>query len=294
MSNKYVAVDGQLVTVDGKAVTVSSDVAGNDGATFTPSVSDDGWLSWTNDGGLDNPDPVNIKGEKGDKGDTGATGATGATGEPGEDGASVTVQSVSESAEDGGSNVVTFSDGKTLNVKNGNTGARGDPGDDYVLTEEDKEEIAALAAPLVETGGTGDMQKSVYDPQGKATDIFAALGVKQDTITALGMLKNTSAGVGAAVANLDYARPSVGKTVSLPAASWDATNKTQAVTVSGALASETAQCITVAPVMASQEAYIAAGIRCVGQAADTLTFKADTVPTDDLVVIVKMERMVNS
>ena len=39
--------------------------SGEDGATFTPSVSDEGVISWTNDKGLDNPDPVNIKGEDG-------------------------------------------------------------------------------------------------------------------------------------------------------------------------------------------------------------------------------------
>ncbi len=43
----------------------------------------------------------------------------------GADGASVTVQNVSESAADGGNNVVTFSDGKTLTVKNGSKGADG-------------------------------------------------------------------------------------------------------------------------------------------------------------------------
>lgn len=37
-----------------------------DGATFTPSVSSDGVLSWTNDKGKDNPVSVNIKGPKGD------------------------------------------------------------------------------------------------------------------------------------------------------------------------------------------------------------------------------------
>lgn len=47
----------------------------------------------------------------------------------GADGTSVTVQSVSESAEDGGENVVTFSDGKTLTVKNGATGAQGPKGE---------------------------------------------------------------------------------------------------------------------------------------------------------------------
>lgn len=43
-------------------------------------------------------------------------------------GTSVTVSNVSESTEDGGNNVVTFSDGKTLTVKNGKTGATGAAG----------------------------------------------------------------------------------------------------------------------------------------------------------------------
>ena len=37
----------------------------SDGATFTPSVSADGVLSWTNDGGLKNPASINIKGADG-------------------------------------------------------------------------------------------------------------------------------------------------------------------------------------------------------------------------------------
>jgi hypothetical protein len=38
---------------------------GASGATFYPSVDTDGNLSWTNDGGLPNPNPVNIKGKDG-------------------------------------------------------------------------------------------------------------------------------------------------------------------------------------------------------------------------------------
>lgn len=38
---------------------------GKPGVTFTPSVSEDGTLSWTNDGGLENPAPVTIKGSSG-------------------------------------------------------------------------------------------------------------------------------------------------------------------------------------------------------------------------------------
>ena len=56
------------------------------GYTFTPAVSSAGVISWTNDGGLPNPDPVNIKGPKGDKGDTGETGEQGPQGEKGDKG----------------------------------------------------------------------------------------------------------------------------------------------------------------------------------------------------------------
>ena len=50
---------------------------GDPGATFTPSVDADGNLSWTNNGGLDNPATVNITGPKGDTGATGPQGPKG-------------------------------------------------------------------------------------------------------------------------------------------------------------------------------------------------------------------------
>lgn len=37
-------------------------IKGKDGVTFTPVMDDEGNLSWTNDGGLENPPTVNIKG----------------------------------------------------------------------------------------------------------------------------------------------------------------------------------------------------------------------------------------
>lgn len=67
----------------------SNGAPGTDGTTFTPSVSSDGVLSWTNDGGKANPASVNIKGPqgqtgaKGEKGDTGATGPIGPQGPQG-------------------------------------------------------------------------------------------------------------------------------------------------------------------------------------------------------------------
>ena len=51
------------------------------GTTFIPSVSADGTLSWSNDGGLPNPDPVNIRGPQGEQG---IQGDAGPKGDPGE------------------------------------------------------------------------------------------------------------------------------------------------------------------------------------------------------------------
>lgn len=52
---------------------------GGGGTTFFPHVSEDGVISWTNDGGFPNPSPASIKGPQGEKGDAGATGAAGYT-----------------------------------------------------------------------------------------------------------------------------------------------------------------------------------------------------------------------
>lgn len=65
---------------------------GIDGVTFIPSVSQEGIISWTNDGGLVNPAPINIKGEPGangidgSKGEKGEVGPQGPQGIPGEQG----------------------------------------------------------------------------------------------------------------------------------------------------------------------------------------------------------------
>ncbi|HDR1867420.1 TPA: collagen-like protein [Pasteurella multocida] len=56
---------------------------GDKGVTFTPTVSQDGVLSWSNNGGLSNPPNINIKGPKGDRGIPGQNGAKGERGETG-------------------------------------------------------------------------------------------------------------------------------------------------------------------------------------------------------------------
>lgn len=50
---------------------------GETGPHFTPSVDADGNLSWTNNGGLANPETVNIKGDPGDPGEPGKDGNDG-------------------------------------------------------------------------------------------------------------------------------------------------------------------------------------------------------------------------
>lgn len=61
-------------------IGVGSVIQGIDGVTFTPSLDEDGNLSWTNNGNLDNPETVNIKGPQGE------TGEVGPKGDPGKDG----------------------------------------------------------------------------------------------------------------------------------------------------------------------------------------------------------------
>ena len=78
--------EGLTSEADGTVNVTGGGGSGENGATFTPDVSDAGTLSWTNDKGLPNPDPVNIKGPKGDTGDTGPQGEPGTIGPQGETG----------------------------------------------------------------------------------------------------------------------------------------------------------------------------------------------------------------
>lgn len=58
----------------GTAQYVNTGKQGIDGTTFYPSVSgEECTLSWTNDGGKENPDPVNIRGKQGPQGPAGSS-----------------------------------------------------------------------------------------------------------------------------------------------------------------------------------------------------------------------------
>ena len=122
----------------------------------------------------------NLKGEKGDKGDTGEQGpkgdkgdqgiqgiqgepgAKGDAGSAGKDGTSVTVKSVSESTADGGSNVVTFSDGKTLTIKNGSKGSTGATG--ATGSTGPKGDTGAAGTNATITGATATVDANIGTP----------------------------------------------------------------------------------------------------------------------------------
>ena len=81
--------------------------------------------------------------------------------------------------------------------------------------------------------------------------------------------------------------------VTLTVAGWNSTAKTQTVTVSGILADESKQLIIPMPATASMTAYNDAGIQCTGQAANSLTFTAETVPTAAISVYVTYQTVIS-
>lgn len=102
-----------------------------------------------------------------------------------------------------------------------------------------------------------------------------------------------SAGTSNKAARADHVHPSErpkAAQVTLTAAGWNASTKKQTVTVSGVLADTSKQVIWVA--VASEtalDAYMDAGIVPVAQGANTVTFRADKVPTADISVTVLMQ-----
>ena len=96
---------------------------GPTGATFTPSVDSSGNISWTNDGGKTNPQTVNIKGPQGE---------TGTTFTP---------------SVDSSGNISWTNDGGKTNPQTANI--KGPQGDTYVLTSQDKQDIAALVEAMI-------------------------------------------------------------------------------------------------------------------------------------------------
>lgn len=108
--------------------------AGVRGITFTPVVDSRGNISWSNDGGLENPQTVNITGPQGDtgaKGDTGPRGEKGEAGDAGPKGDKGTtfVPSVDTDGNISWSNTDGIANPETVNIK----GPKGDRGSDATV-----------------------------------------------------------------------------------------------------------------------------------------------------------------
>lgn len=121
---------------------------GDPGAVFTPSVSSEGIISWTNNGGLQNPSSVNIKGPKGDNGSPGSPGSS----------ATITVGSTTTS-DPGTSASVTNSGTSSAAIFNFTIpkGEKGDPGDNGLNGEN-----GGYYQPSVSSGG--DLSWTPTDP----------------------------------------------------------------------------------------------------------------------------------
>ena len=74
--------------------------------------------------------------------------------------------------------------------------------------------------------------------------------------------------------------------ITLTAAGWSSTNKTQSVTLTGVLADEDKQLIIPMPTITNLTDYNDAGVQCTGQAANALTFSCDNVPAANIEVYI--------
>lgn len=114
---------------------------GNVGGVFIPEISDNYVLSWTNTAGLENPNPVNIKGSQGLKGDKGEKGDKGDSGEQGIQGP------------------------QGIAGKDGAKGEKGDKGDKGDTGEQGPQGIQGIQGPKGEKGadGTSFVITAVYN-----------------------------------------------------------------------------------------------------------------------------------
>lgn len=170
--------DGTGVTILGSYESVDELKAAHPTGNAGDAYLIDGYLyvwpvkdsAWKNVGKIQGPQGE--RGPAGERGLTGATGPQGPAGSDGRDGTSVTVSSVSESTADGGTNVVTFSDGKKLNVRNGSKGKDGAPGATGPAGPAGATGPAGETGPAGPTGATGPTGPAgATGPAGKAATV---------------------------------------------------------------------------------------------------------------------------
>lgn len=78
------------------------------------------------------------------------------------------------------------------------------------------------------------------------------------------------------------------QTITLPSSSWDTTLQ-QTVAVTGVSADQTAQIITISPDISYYVEYLDAGVQCIGQAENSLTFSVEEIPSSDFIVYIAVQ-----
>lgn len=223
------------------------------GPYFIPAVSQDGDLSWTNTGSLDNPTTVNVKGPQGEQGIQGPIGPEGPQGPEGPAGA------------------------------NGADGAQGPAGTTFTP--------AVSADGVLSWTNDGELENpdpvNIKGPQGPQGQTGPAGPNKVTTSTATditGILKGTGAAIAQAVSGTDYAPPSQSITATLTSTGW--ADNAQTLAVTGVTATSNGMLRIAQSATAEQfTAWGAALPRITAQAADSITVTiSGTVPTVDIPV----------
>ena len=145
---------------------------------------------------------------------------------------------------------------------------------DEAVTEAKLSDGAVTSAKL----GAGSAITEKIADKAVTTAKLADTGVTTGKI-ANGAVTKAKLGSDVTAAALGGAVPSVTKTATLSASGW--ASKKQTVTVSGIT---TSQHLVIAPAPASYVAYGESMVRCVTQAANSLTFQCEDVPTASLTV----------
>ena len=250
---------------------------GESGATYTPSVDEDGLLSWANDKGLENPEPVNIRGPQGPKGDTGDMGPQGPTGPQGETGAK---GDTGDTGPQGPKGDTGDTGPQGPEGPQGPAGPQGEPG-----LKGDQGESGATYTPSVDEDGllTWENDKGLENPA--PVSIRGPQGPKGDTgdTGPQGPKGDTGPQGPAGTATV--------ATVTLPVASWAGEGPyTQTVTVAGVTANSQ---VNITPDATLLQAAMDQGFSLViGNNAGTVTaYAVGAKPTTELSVPVVIQEV---
>lgn len=278
-------------------------------AVKTPYVGEnENWYVWDTATNAFKDSGVSSRGLKGDKGDKGNKGDTGSP-------ATVTGSATVFQASASGTAVPTGEwsavppavvAGQYLWTRTTIQFNSGDPVVTYSVARWGMDGSGAVSSVNgVSPDAAGNVQITGDSLTVDGQAISTVLEGKQNSITAMGILRRTASGIVAAEEGTDYQAPiaaggitsdklaagavtaqklasavkSTAALVTLAASEWSGNQVT--VDVAGVTAENN---IIVAPIESSRAAYLASGIRCTAQGAGTLTFAADSAPADDVAV----------